>query len=413
MTPWSTRAQLILKIPGFAGLLGAALVVGLGASFVHPFLSLWGTERVGMSPAGFGMFMTATTLSAILIATTLARWSDSHLPRKTMLLLAGAAGVVGYVAYGLITTPWVLALIGCTVLALASLSFSQLFAYTREHYYDRAIPGVPPGFLMSVVRVCFSIAWTAGPSLAAWMLVGFGFNGVFLGAAALYLVFVLGVMKYVPYEPRAEHVRAAIREPVWRVLTRGDILAAFVGFLCIFAAHTMNLMNLPLMITRVLGGTGTDVGIAFGVGPAVEIPLMLWFGHLAAQGHGLRLIRFGGVATVVYFLLLNQAEAPWHIFVLQAFHGLSFAIISNVGILFFQDLIPGQPGLATTVFSNAANAGNLLGFFAFGSLVTPVGNRGLFLVSAALTLVMAVVMFVYRPRRAEVETRDQGRGTRD
>lgn len=398
MASWSNRARLILQIPGFAGLLGAALAVGLGASFVHPFLSLWGTERVGLSPSAFGMFMTATTLSAIGVATTLARWSDSHLPRKVMLLAAGGAGVVGYLAYGLITNPWALAVIGCTVLALASMAFTQLFAFTREHYYDRAIPGIPPGFLMSIVRVCFSVAWTAGPSLAAWMLVGFGFAGVFVGAASLYLLFVLAVVRYVPHEPRAEHVRTAVREPVWRVLTRRDILGAFVGFLCIFAAHTMNLMNLPLMITQVLGGTRTDVGIAFGIGPLVEIPLMLWFGHLAAHGHGLRLIRIGGVATVVYFLLLNQVQEPWHIFVLQAFHGLSFAIISNVGILFFQDLVPGQPGLATTVFANAANAGNLLGFFGFGSLVTPLGNRGLFLVSATLTLVMTVVMFVYRPR---------------
>ena len=41
--------------------------------------------------------------------------------------------------------------------------------------------------------------------------------------------------------------------------------------------------------------------------------------------------------------------------------------------------------LATTIFSNATNFGNLVGFFTFGAFVHPLGNRGLFLVSATLT----------------------------
>jgi SET family sugar efflux transporter-like MFS transporter len=397
MGEWPNRVRAILSQPGFAGLLASSLAVGFGSSFVGPFLSLWGTQAIGMRPPVFGMYMTATTLSAIVVATTLARWSDTHLPRKVMLLLGGCGGVAGYAAYAFLREPRVLVCIACTALALAALCFSQLFAYAREHYYDRDIPGVPPGFLMSVVRVCFSIAWTTGPSLAAWIVVKHGFTGLFLGAAALYLFFVAGIARYVPYQCRPAHVRAAVREPVWRVLTRGDLLAVFVAFLAIYAAHTMNAMNLPLMLTEGLGGTSRDVGIAFGVGPLAEIPLMLWFAHLASRGHTLALLRFGGAITVLYFLLLNRVTAPWQVFLLQPLHGTSFAIISNVGILFFQDLVPGQPGLATTVFANATTAGNLLGFFAFGSLVQPLGNRGLFLASAGLTFLMAAILFLYRP----------------
>jgi SET family sugar efflux transporter-like MFS transporter len=399
MAGWASRARVILRQPGFAGLLGSALAVGFGSSFVGPFLSLWGTKAVRLSERGFGMYMTVTTLCAIFVATTLARWSDTHLPRKLMLLLGGIGGVLGYASYAQIRDPRILLLIGCTALALAALCFSQLFAYTREHFYDAHIPGVPPGFLMSVVRVCFSVAWTTGPSIAAWVMVAYGFRGVFLGAAGFYLLFVIGMAVYAKYEPRPHHVRMAVREPVWRILTRGDLLAVFVAFLLIYAAHTMNAMNLPLMITNVLGGTGRDVGIAFGIGPLAEVPLMLWFGHLASRGHSLALLRFGGVSTVIYFLLLHQVQAPWQVFLAQVLHGTSFAIISNVGIMFFQDLVPGQPGLATTVFANAANAGNLLGFFSFGTLVQPLGNRGVFLASATFTFGMAATLFLYRPRQ--------------
>lgn len=392
------RTRLVLQQRDFAGLLGSAFALGLGFSFVAPFLSLWGTREIGMRPVVFGLFMTVTSLSAIIVATTFARWSDTHVPRKVMLLAGATAGVLGYTGYALVRDPRVLVCIGASLLALAAVSFSQLFAHTREKFFAADIPGVPPGFLTSVVRVCFSLAWTAGPSVGAWVMVHHGFRGLFLGAATLYLVFLLGVARFVPYEARPPHSRTAVREPVWRVLTRGDIFAVFAAFLLVYAAHTINMLNLPLVITGLLGGSGTDVGIAFGVGPVIEIPLMLWFGLLAGRGHQLALIRMGAVATVLYFVLLTFARSPWQIFPIQILHGVSFAIISNVAIGFFQNLLPGQAGLATTIFTNATSLGNLTGYFGFGLLVEPIGQRGMFLVSAALTTVMLVIMLLYRPR---------------
>lgn len=397
------RTKLILQQPGFAGLLGCAFALGLGYSFVSPFLSLWGTQEIGMRPGMFGLFMTITSLSAIIVATTLARWSDTHIPRKVMLLVGATGGMLGYTAYAFIRDPRLLVVVGSTVLAVGTVCFSQLFAHTRERFFDAEIPGVPAGFLTSVVRVCFSLAWTAGPSVGAGIVVLFGFRGLFLGAAALFLVFMIGVACYVPLDSRPSQVRAAKREPVWRVLTRGDLFAMFVAFLLIFAAHTINMMNLPLVITQLLGGTKVDVGIAFGVGPLAEIPLMLWFGLLAARGHQLALIRIGAASTVLYFLLLILAREPWHVFPLQILHGLSFAIISNVAIMFFQELVPGQPGLATTVFTNAANVGNLVGFLGFSTFAERVGNREMFLVSSALTAVTLIIVLLYRPR-PRVET---------
>lgn len=378
--------------------MGLAFTLGLGFSFVSPFLSLWGMQEVGMRPVMFGLFMTVTSLCAITVATLLARWSDTHVPRKVMLILGSTGGVLGYTGYALIRDPGVLLVIGATVLALSAVCFSQLFAHTRERFFGAEIPGVPPAFLTSVVRVCFSLAWTAGPLVGAWMMVQFGFRGLFLGAATLYLLFLVGVVRFVPLERRSSQARQAVRESVWRVLTRADIFSAFLAFLLIFAAHTINMMNLPLVVTKLLGGSERDVGIAFGIGPLAELPLILWFGLLAARGHQLALIRIGAAVTVVYFLLLTLAQAPWHVFPIQILHGLSFAIISNVAILFFQDLVPGQPGLATTIFTNAANLGNLVGYIAFGSLVEPLGHRGMFLVSATLTSVTLIIVLFYRSR---------------
>src|SRR5438046_456176 len=132
MTELVTRTKRILQQPGFAGLLGSAFMLGLGFSFVSPFLSIWGTREIGMRPVVFGFYMTATSLSALVVATTLARWSDTHVPRKVMLLLGGAGGMIGYIGYAFIRDPKVLICVGSTALALGGVCFSQLFAHTRE-----------------------------------------------------------------------------------------------------------------------------------------------------------------------------------------------------------------------------------------------------------------------------------------
>lgn len=392
------RTKRILTQPDFAGLLVSTVALGAGYSFVVPFMSLWGTREIGMSPAHFGLFMTVTSVSAIYVSTTLARWSDSHLARRTVLLIGASGGLLGYTGYAFVHDPRLLLAIGTTVLALAAICFSQLFAHVRERFVARGVEGVPPTFLMSVVRVCFSIAWTAGPSVGAWVMVTQGFRALFLSAAGLFGVFLLGVLRFVPHEPRTAHTRAAVRESVWRVLTRGDVFAMFCAFLLVMAAHTINALNLPLYVTGDLAGSGRDVGITFGIGPAAEVPLMLWCGLLAARGHQLSLIRFGTAVTAVYFLLLPCAHAPWHVYPMQILHGFSFAVISNVGIQFFQELVPGQAGLATAIYTNASNLGNLIGYFLFGALVGPLGHRDLFFASAVLTIATTIIVIRYRPR---------------
>ncbi len=393
---------MILRRPGLAGLLLATFALGLAYSFVLPLLSLWGTRHVGMSVRFFGFFMVVTTLSATVLSTVLARWSDTHVTRKTMLLFGGTGGLLGYGGYAFVTNPYGLMAIGSTVLALGSVCFSQLFAYVRESFpaAKNGEDDLSPAFLMSVVRVCFSFAWTAGPALGAGMATAYGFRTVFLGAAALYLVFLVGVACFVRFCPHPPSAASAPRAPIWQVLARPDIAAVFIAFLLFFAAHAMNMLNLPLMITESLGGTKQHVGIVFGIGPAAEVPLMLWFGILAARGHQLALIRLGAIASLAYFVLLGFVDAPWHIYPLQILAGTAFAILTNVAILFYQDLLPGQTGLATSLFGNAMNIGNLAGYLCFGELVGIVGQHRISVLASGLAVVTVVVLLLYRQRPA-------------
>jgi SET family sugar efflux transporter-like MFS transporter len=243
------------------------------------------------------------------------------------------------------------------------------------------------------VRVCFSLAWTVGPAAAALVVAQLGFSGLFWASAGLFLLFHLGIRAVIGVVPREIEGSTQPRVSLWRALAHRDLLIAFVALALNFAAHALNLLNLPLLISGDLGGTTTDLGIALCIGPVVELPLMLWFGRCASRNGRHRLMILGLVATALYFGGLSFARTPWHVFLVQPLSGLSFAILTNVAIVFFQDLRPGQAGLATSVFSNAMNAGNLVGYLAFGFAVELTGNRGLPWVTTGLGLLgLAVFM---------------------
>jgi SET family sugar efflux transporter-like MFS transporter len=397
----SESIRLVFRNRDFPGLLAANFALGMAYSFVVPFMSMWGTLKVQMSPFVFGIFMTTTAVSSIVFSTVLARWSDTHVTRRTMLILGSAGGMIGYVGYAFLTNAVALTLVGSFGLGVAAVNLSQLFAHVREELDRPENSGEAEAapFLMSLLRVFFSLAWTVGPAIGAAVMHHFSYRGIFLGAAGLFLIFLVGVLSFVPNRPHPPVEQSiAARQPMLSVLTRRDILLSFSAFVIVFAAHSINLMNLPLLITGQLGGTETEVGYVFVVAPFAEMPLMLWAGRAASRGHMMALLRIGAATTVLYFLCLLFVRAAWHIYPIQILSAISIAILTNITIPFFQELLPGQAGLATSLFTNSFNAGNLLGYFIFGLVVEHVGHRGMFGVCSALAAFTTVVLMIYRHR---------------
>jgi SET family sugar efflux transporter-like MFS transporter len=313
--------------------------------------------------------------------------------------------VLGYAGYAIVLNPWALTLIGMTLVATTSICFSQLFAHVREVYVAAPIEGRSgqSAFAISLVRVCFSVAWTGGPAAAAAVLAVLGFHGLFLSAAGLYLLFFLGVCRFVPPVAPPAPPPGNVPMSMGQALAQRDLLTCFLAFATVFAAHALNLVSLPLFFTTALGGSTRDLGIVFCIGPLTELPLMLWFGRCSTRTGRFRLIQWGMAVTVLYFAALLMASQPWHVFPVQMLNGVSFAILSNVGIMFFQDLRPGRAGLATSVFANASNGGNLVGFLLFGVGFELAGYRGLQTGCALLSLLALLLLRQVRGMAAAVD----------
>src|SRR5690606_11685455 len=164
----------------------------------------------------------------------------------------------GYTGYAFVRDPLTLMIIGALALGVASVNFSQLFAHAREELDRPEHMNANTPLLMSVLRVSFSLAWTVGPAIGAAVMIHFSYPGVFLAAATLFLFFLAGVIWFVPHRPHPSSESRPARPSLRTVLFRPVIIAHFGGFILIFAAFSMNMMNLPLLVTQQLGGSERD-----------------------------------------------------------------------------------------------------------------------------------------------------------
>jgi SET family sugar efflux transporter-like MFS transporter len=390
----------------FPGLLATAFVLGLTGAFMAPFGSLWATEEVGMSSAQLGAFMTINALSAIVLSTWIARWSDSHVARRNLLLLGACAGGLGALGYALVRDFLPLVLIGCSAFALAAMNFAQLFAHVREElalFGSRADPhastkharDVP--FSLGVLRACFALAWVVGPNLGAAIKERFGYRGLFLAVSLFFALLFACTLLFVAKRPR-EATPSVARSPVAAALAEPRVLLHLIAFALMFAATTLNSLNLPLYLKQQLGGSERSVGLAFAISPLFEMGFMIGFGHLASRGHQRTIMLLGSAAAAGYFVLLRFVTAPWQVYPLQVLLAAGVAVTASLAIPFFQDLLPEQPGLVTSLYSNALKVGSLVGFSSFGLLASRVGNSGLFLVCAGLATLTVSIIAAASPR---------------
>ncbi|WP_281942007.1 sugar efflux transporter [Micromonospora sp. AKA38] len=370
------------------------LTVGTSVSVVMPFLSLFLDTEVRADPVRVTVFLVVTPLSGVAVAVLVGRLSDRWPIRRRLLIGASLAGMVGAGLIAFVRDYWVLMVLTATVMALANSLFPQSFAYTRQ-LLDRDSPG-RAALGVSVMRTIFSLSWVAGPPLAAILLSVGGFRLVYGAAAVMYaLAALIAVLRLeeLPVPPRPAPDEPAAGPPGasrWRLALT---VAAFTMLQC---PLTLGVQVLPLFIGRVLRGDPADAGLVLGLCAALEIPLMLGLGALTARVRLRPLILVGAGCGIAYYAVAAGATSVPVLLLAQPVNALFIAAVSGVGISYVQDLLPGQPGRATTLFTNtfpigAVLAGPLLG------LSAQVGFRWAYAMAATLCAAGTLVLLLTRP----------------
>ncbi len=372
----------------------AFLAVGLSTAVVLPFLSLFLSTEVRAGPIKVAVFLVAAPLAGVVVGTLLGRLSDRRPIRRSLLITAALAGAVGMALTAFVREYWILLGLTVTATALAGTMFPQTFAYARQ-VLQRDDPG-RAAMGISAMRTVFSVAWVAGPALAAILLDAGGFRYVYGAAAVMYLIAALVAVVWLdevgPAAPAKADVPDAPTGGRIRLLLTGT---AFTLFMC---PLTLAVQALPLFIDRDLGGHASDAGLILGLCAALEIPLILALGALSTRVPLRRLLYGGAVCGVLYYGLATTASNVGVLFAGQPLNAAFIAAVSGLGIAYVQDLLPGQPGRASTLHSNAFPIGaGLAGpFFGLGQ---HFGYRLPYAIATAFCLAGLAILLILRNDR--------------
>jgi SET family sugar efflux transporter-like MFS transporter len=374
------------------------LAVGVSTALVLPFLSLFLSTDVQAGPVRVTVFLVASPLAGVVAASLLGRLSDRSAIRRLLLIVAALAGFAGSLATAFVRDYWILLGLAVSAMAVAGALFPQTFAFARQVL----MRDNPAGAAMAIsgLRTVFSVAWVAGPPLAAALLEVGGFRYVYGGAALMYLLAAAVALFWLreppalgapaPEDGRPAHV------PAGPDASRVVLLIAATGFTLLQTPMTLGAQALPLYTSTVLDGGVSDAGLILGLCAALEIPLMLGLGWLTTRVALRPMILAGAAAGVVYFAVATSAGSVWVLMVAQLLNASFIAAVSGLGITYVQEMLPRQPGRATTLFTNTFPIGAMLAGPLFG-VAQHFGFRWAYGIGVVLSAVGLLLVLLARP----------------
>ncbi|MNV54494.1 Sugar efflux transporter A [compost metagenome] len=148
----------------------------------------------------------------------------------------------------------------------------------------------------------------------------------------------------------------------------------------------MYIIDMPLYITADLGLPENLAGLLMGTAAGLEIPAMLLAGYYVKRFGKRNMMLFAVVSGILFYAGLVVFKFKLALMVLQLFNAIFIGIIAGIGMLYFQDLMPGRPGAATTLFTNSISTGVILAGVLQGALVENLGHYAVYWLAALLAV---------------------------
>ncbi|EJL4114286.1 sugar efflux transporter SetB [Escherichia coli] len=329
-----------------------AFLTGIAGALQTPTLSIFLTDEVHARPAMVGFFFTGSAVIGILVSQFLAGRSDKRGDRKSLIVFCCLLGVLACTLFAWNRNYFVLLFVGVFLSSFGSTANPQMFALAREHA-DKT--GREAMMFSSFLRAQVSLAWVIGPPLAYALAMGFSFTVMYLSAAVAFIVCGVMVWLFLPSMQKELPLATGTIEAPRR--NRRDTLLLFVICTLMWGSNSLYIINMPLFIINELHLPEKLAGVMMGTAAGLEIPTMLIAGYFAKRLGKRFLMRVAAVGGVCFYAGMLMAHSPVILLGLQLLNAIFIGILGGIGMLYFQDLMPGQAGSATTLYTNTSRVG--------------------------------------------------------
>ncbi|HCI8609716.1 TPA: sugar efflux transporter SetB [Escherichia coli] len=329
-----------------------AFLTGIAGALQTPTLSIFLTDEVHARPAMVGFFFTGSAVIGILVSQFLAGRSDKRGDRKSLIVFCCLLGVLACTLFAWNRNYFVLLFVGVFLSSFGSTANPQMFALAREHADKTGREAV---MFSSFLRAQVSLAWVIGPPLAYALAMGFSFTVMYLSAAVAFIVCGVMVWLFLPSMQKELPLATGTVEAPRR--NRRDTLLLFVICTLMWGSNSLYIINMPLFIINELHLPEKLAGVMMGTAAGLEIPTMLIAGYFAKRLGKRFLMRVAAVGGVCFYAGMLMAHPPVILLGLQLLNAIFIGILGGIGMLYFQDLMPGQAGSATTLYTNTSRVG--------------------------------------------------------
>ncbi|HGF8649226.1 TPA: sugar efflux transporter SetB [Escherichia coli] len=329
-----------------------AFLTGIAGALQTPTLSIFLTDEVHARPAMVGFFFTGSAVIGILVSQFLAGRSDKRGDRKSLIVFCCLLGVLACTLFAWNRNYFVLLFVGVFLSSFGSTANPQMFALAREHADKTGREAV---MFSSFLRAQVSLAWVIGPPLAYALAMGFSFTVMYLSAAVAFIVCGVMVWLFLPSMQKELPLATGTVEAPRR--NRRDTLLLFVICTLMWGSNSLYIINMSLFIINELHLPEKLAGVMMGTAAGLEIPTMLIAGYFAKRLGKRFLMRVAAVGGVCFYAGMLMAHSPVILLGLQLLNAIFIGILGGIGMLYFQDLMPGQAGSATTLYTNTSRVG--------------------------------------------------------
>ncbi|HAX6982361.1 TPA: sugar efflux transporter SetB [Escherichia coli] len=329
-----------------------AFLTGIAGALQTPTLSIFLTDEVHARPAMVGFFFTGSAVIGILVSQFLAGRSDKRGDRKSLIVFCCLLGVLACTLFAWNRNYFVLLFVGVFLSSFGSTANPQMFALAREHADKTGREAV---MFSSFLRAQVSLAWVIGPPLAYALAMGFSFTVMYLSAAVAFIVCGVMVWLFLPSMQKELPLATGTVEAPRR--NRRDTLLLFVICTLMWGSNSLYIINMPQFIINELHLPEKLAGVMMGTAAGLEIPTMLIAGYFAKRLGKRFLMRVAAVGGVCFYAGMLMAHSPVILLGLQLLNAIFIGILGGIGMLYFQDLMPGQAGSATTLYTNTSRVG--------------------------------------------------------
>ncbi len=378
-TPPSTKGYN----PIFMMFMLVTFFVSIAGALQSPTLSLYLSHELQAKPFMVGLFFTSNAIIGILVSFLLAKRSDRKGDRRNLLMFCCLMAIANALMFAFVRQYYVLITAGLILSALTSVVMPQLFALARE-YADQT--GREVVMFSSVMRAQMSLAWVIGPPISFALALNYGFVTLYLVAAGLFLLSLILIKTTIPSVPRIYPAGDLAKSAAsgWK---NTNVRWLFIASVLMWICNLMYIIDMPLYISNSLAMPESFAGVLMGTAAGLEIPVMLLAGYLAKRFGKRLLVIVAVVCGLLFYPCMLLFHSQTGLLLSQLLNAIFIGIVAGLVMLWFQDLMPGKAGAATTLFTNSVSTGMIFAGLFQGLLSDMLGHQSIYLLSTGFMII--------------------------